>query len=140
MAETLLVGLITGLTGLVVGHRLRIGGDSASRRQQFRAKIRSIAALFEGHRNTGLYDAYKKTAPEIRDACASIYDDISFWKRRALKSGYACYLNLRAEEINPSERAGFFDNSMTSVARGKEFDKARQRLCCVLNEIIESAK
>ena len=47
MLETILVGLFTGLIGLWLGHRLRLGEESASKRRRFRSFLECLRAKIE---------------------------------------------------------------------------------------------
>ena len=80
-----------GLVSMYAGHRLRIGAEAGLRRQAFRGKIRSIAATVSAARNPLIYEAYKKTPPEIRVLCAMIRDDIWFLYRGKLDATCAAY-------------------------------------------------
>ncbi len=47
MFEKILIGLFTGLVGLWLGHRLRLGGESASKRQRFRSYLDVLRAKID---------------------------------------------------------------------------------------------
>ena len=127
------------LAGLLIGHRLRIGGDRLQRRRVFRGKLRSIAATLQSTKNPLIYDAYQKTVPEVRDLCANIRDDIYWLHRRSLDAACIAYCSLKEPEVRVSQAKGFFDNSVTSAERGLRFDKSRTNLNRLLQRIIKCA-
>lgn len=63
MFEKILIGLFTGLVGLWLGHRLRLGGESASKRQRFRSYLEVLRAKIDSKAASDFV-----FSPEMREA------------------------------------------------------------------------
>lgn len=140
MLETVLTSIATGLIGLFVGHRLSIGKDSANRRRDFRAAIRSVSIRFDDVNWINFYKIYQESVPHVKELVAKISDDIS-WRS---KSGFIEYRDLYCgfkhsdiELPRPSNPAGM-DEYMRANKRKREEAKASMQ--ATLEKIARYAK
>jgi hypothetical protein len=131
----LVVGFLLGLWT----NRLTNSREANTRLRTFRSKLRSISATLKATKNPLIYEAYKKTVPEVRDLCAQIREDISWCYRRRLDSACVAYCGLKEPEVRVSEVKGFFDDSVTPEERGRRFDESRDNLERLIQRIIQCA-
>ena len=69
---TALIGVISGLVGLVAGNRLAWGRDDRNSRSQFRGSICQLKAQIVGIDNWGFQDWYRSMQVEVEKQCALV--------------------------------------------------------------------
>ena len=90
-----LFSLLTLFLGLILGHWLRIGTDSAKRRREFRNFIHSVFIRFDGLHPTKFDETFDETIPLVKGACLEVFEDIRFWKRKGFIKYRDVYCSLR---------------------------------------------
>lgn len=94
MLEKILIGMFTGLVGLLLGHRLRLGGESASKRQRFRSYVDVLRAKIDSRPASDFV-----FSPQLREASkldAEALEVRHFIPRRLLHSFDAALSDYKA--------------------------------------------
>ena len=134
------------LIGLLVGNWLRLGADRLQRRRTFRGKLRSISATLKATKNEHIYDAYQKTVPEVRDLCANIHDDVSWWWFRRSRLAKACLAYCSASKADFDKKSRGRQTLMRESAKIPGFEDCADytvisdRLLSELDAIIHYAR
>jgi hypothetical protein len=121
MLEKILIVLFTGLIGLWLGHRLRLGGDDAAKRKRYRSFIELLRQKTEARFVGAFFLEHKNTFPEFDNEALNVRPHI----RRKAKFDAAC-----AE----------YRNVEFSVLDDKRSAAGKAKVLAILNEIWRYAK
>ena len=103
MQNTILISLFTGLIGLFLGHRLRIGSEAADRRRVFRNFVTTQILKIQGQLDLHIYTLHRNSIPIIRVEAAKIREDIVYWKRSKFDKACSDYDKFKEEDYGIPE-------------------------------------
>jgi hypothetical protein len=103
MQNTILISLFTGLIGLYLGHRLRIGSEAADRRRVFRNLITTLILEIRSEHDLHIYTTHRNSIPIIRVEAAKIKEDIVCWKRSKFDRACSDYDKFKDEDYGIPE-------------------------------------
>ena|ERR1035441_4758861 len=98
------VGFLIGASAGWFSHRLTIRRESRGRRLGFRATLRrhiQKLELFDTRQAScgELWKIHQSSVPAISDACADIYEDTAWWRRRRFKKARIAYCKLEKGDV-----------------------------------------
>lgn len=126
MLEPILIPLLTGLIGILIGNRIRLGGDAHAKRIHFRAYVTLWRKTVDGTDGRALAFAYGvKDTPKFEAEVLEVYPHIRRCRRARLDAACAAFKKIHFIDAHRSEQ---------------ENDKSKDDLLAVLRELYDCAK
>lgn len=133
-----LFGLLCGLVGVLLGHKLKVGEESANRRRDFRVKMRKIRDKLKIHKDDMFKESgYELTLEDFNDACVIAEEDIKKRNRGRFNEARLSYCAPKDESGNlllPHKKVFGVNETMERARKGREV------LLGIIDRIISSAK
>ncbi len=129
--------VIVAFFGGIWVDRLTARREAKTRRRNFRAAVRTIAATLESCRYIALYRTYRESLPRFTDECSKVVEDIRFWRRKRFTECQRHYSAFREDDILPPRRA--ITNEEIAAAK-KQHGQGKIMLVHALEDMVRYAK
>lgn len=121
-------------------HGLTVRREAGNRRRAFRDKIRSISLRYDEVNWMNFWKTYQKSVPEVKDACAGIFEDVRFWRKCGFARYRDTYCSFKQSDLelpHPRTPAGMPEYM---AANSKKREEAKALLRDTLERIIRYAR
>ena len=138
---TALIGVVSGLVGLVAGNRLAWGRDDRNSRSQFRGSISQLKAQVSGVDNWGFQDWYKSMQIEVEKQCAIVESAIGCRCRSRFAAARQECAKAQTQHDLMDDRAPFVGLPM-GLDRLPEvtYQRGRKRASTILESLLDVCK
>jgi hypothetical protein len=103
MKDSILSSLLTGIIGLLLGNRLRLGSESDARRRSFRNFISRISEEFKAAKDQELRAVHQSSTAKITSEAANISEDIRRSRRHGFDRAWRAYCDPSTKDFSKTD-------------------------------------
>lgn len=129
--ETTIISVASGLTGILIGHRLALGRDRGNRIRDFSSTLGGLRVKFKTLAPESLYSVYAETLPGVGGAAAKIRADVMRWRRKKFMASVDRYCSLTRNQIENPDYA----KKVPLGCPPRDYERGRKILLGALDEI-----